>query len=317
MNHPGNFAGRMLRAGVLLPVVGFALFSTTSLAGSFSWFSDPNRINLTSTGQLMHGGVRFELGVFTDGFVPSSSNTSQWAAHWVAADRTTYNAVSKRISSGLTVFDNEAPFTVGANGYVWGFSGGETAGEWILFRNTAWNWPSPNLFSPINIEWSAAQANVVILGSIHPSGSPSLMQTAAVSNSLPPTTSWAQWQTEELSGISQSGPSEDADGDGSSNLIEYVFGTAPTTPNPPVSTPPSVLELNGSRYLQISIPRRRDHPAELVVEVSSDLLTWQSGASHTQVVGDTASALVVRDLTPLGQGASKRFMRLRVLPPSP
>lgn len=306
------FHGGGLRVPLLLVVL-------TGLADAerLNWFSDPNKTNLTSSGQLMDGAFRFELGVFTGGFVPTSGNTSQWAAHWTAAERVSYDASSKLISSVFTVTDNDAPFSVGANAYVWGFRGSESSGEWILFRKSTWNWPAPNPFSPFTVDWSAAQANVVILGSIHASGSTSLMQSAAVSNSAPPSTSWSQWRAEELAGVSLNGPNDDADGDGISNHIEFVFGTAPQSASTPVATPSSILDLSGQRYLQISLPRRRDHPATLVVEVSSDLSSWYSGASYTQVVSDDVAALVVRDLTPISPSTPMRFMRLRAIPPTP
>ncbi len=268
---------------------------------------------------LMDGGFHFELGVFKDGFVPTSVNTAQWASHWQKADRCSYQASTKSFGSDYEIFDNEDPFTSGANAYVWGFRGGESSGEWILFRHTAWNWPQLEPPGPpgFPLQWSATSANAVILGSIHSSGSPWLMQSAAVTNSSPPSTSWLQWQSEELAGTPLNGPNDDADGDGISNLIEFVFGTAPKTANTPVATPSSILDLSGQRHLQISIPRRRDHPATLVVEVSSDLSIWNSGASYTQVVSDGAAALVVRDLTPISPGFPKRFMRMRAIPPTP
>jgi hypothetical protein len=53
-----------------------------------------------------------------------------------------------------------------------------------------------------------------------------------------------------------------------------------------------------------------------IVEVSSDLLTWQSGAGFTQEVSATGldsvrEQVVVADLTPLST-VTQRFMRLRV-----
>ena len=81
--------------------------------------------------------------------------------------------------------------------------------------------------------------------------------------------------------------------------------------------PAEVVTLAGQRYLQITIPRRSDHPALLTVEVSSDLTTWNSGPTFTEVVSDTPAALVVRDLTPLGTGTPRRFMRLHAELPAP
>lgn len=295
-------------------------FSSRTSAQTISWFSAPQAVNLMSNGtSLMDGGFHFELGVFKDGFVPTSANTAQWSTHWQKADRCSYQASTKSFGSDYENLDNEAPFTSGATAYVWGFRGGESSGEWILFRHTSWNWPQLEPPGPpgFPLQWSSTSANTVILGSMHASGSPWLMKSAAVTNSAPPPTSWPQWQSEELAGTLLNGPNDDPDGDGISNLIEFVFGTAPKTANPPVATPSSILDLGGQRYLQVSIPRRRDHPATLVVEVSSDLATWNSGTTFTQVVLDGAAALVVRDLTPIGPGSPKRFMRARAIPPTP
>ena len=63
-------------------------------------------------------------------------------------------------------------------------------------------------------------------------------------------------------------------------------------PNAATATPLSLVDVGGVKYLQIRIPRRIDHPAALVVEVSADLVHWNSGAAHTAVVEDSAAAFV-------------------------
>lgn len=72
-----------------------------------------------------------------------------------------------------------------------------------------------------------------------------------------------------------------------------------------------------SGFLQISIPRRIDHTADLTTEVSSDLALWQSGPAHTTIITNSPSVLVVRDLTPLDSANPRRFMRLKASLPSP
>lgn len=272
----------------------------------------------------MDAEFRFEIGVFINGFTPTSANTSQWAANWRSPQRTRYNPNTgvRQFNAEFVVEDNVTPFTVGAAAYLWGFRGNASSGEWILIRNTTWTWPAPNPFNPFPLSWNAADAaapstGVVILGSVIASGSPHLIRSAAVTNSAPPTTSWTLWQADELDGVTLNGPNDDVDGDGISNLIEFAFGTTPKTANTPVATPASILELSGQRYLQITVPRRVDHAATLVIEVSSDLVNWSSGISHTQVMSNTAASLVVRDLTPLSSTATKRFMRVRAIPPTP
>lgn len=310
--------------GGLAGCLFWMLLAPSATASRINWFSTLNRTNLTSTGQPMDAQFRFELGVFINGFTPTAANTSQWAANWRSTQRIRYNPSTgvRQFNAEFTVEDNDTPFNVGAAAYLWGFRGNAASSEWILIRNTAWSWPAPNPFSPFPLAWNAADAanpagGVVILGSVIASGSPHLMRSAAVTNSAPPTTSWAVWQSDELDGVALNGPNDDADGDGISNLIEFAFGTAPKTANPPVATPASILELGGQRHLQITVPRRADHTATLVIEVSPDLVSWSSGTSHTQVVSDTLASLVVRDLTPLGSAATKRFMRVRAIPPTP
>ena len=73
-----------------------------------------------------------------------------------------------------------------------------------------------------------------------------------------------------------------------------------------------MASVSNQSFLQITIPRRLDHQATLVVEVSSDLVNWNSGAGYTVEMSNAANALVVRDATPYGAENTKRFMRLKV-----
>ena len=105
------------------------------------WNSDPNKVNLTSAGSPMDGGFRFEIGVFSGSFVPTTSNKDQWAANWRPAARTIYQTETSRFASSNQVTSNVSPFTVGKTSYVWGFRGDAANGEWILFREPSWTWP--------------------------------------------------------------------------------------------------------------------------------------------------------------------------------
>ncbi len=259
----------------------------------------------------MDSGFSYELGVFSGTFVPTNDNKASWAANWQACKRTPYESVNKRFSNSFTPINNDFPFTIGKATYVWGFRGDAVSGEWILFRAASWN--IPDAYPPVPpqpLEWFAKNATSII-GSINSSGSPFLMKSVAVTGVAPPTTPWAQWQVETLSGEPLNGPTQDPDNDGVSNLLEFVFGTAPTMPNAAAATPVSLVDLSGQKYLQMTIPHRIDHPAVLIVQVSSDLSQWNSGASYTVVVADTATSLIVRDLTPFDSASPKRFMRLK------
>ncbi len=293
-----------------------ALSGAALRAETIYWYSVSGGNNLTSTGAPMSGGFRFELGVFKGSFVPTDANTADWVANWVPAQRVNYNATNQLFSGQFTVVNNLAPFTVGKAAYVWGFQGGVASSEWVLFRKSNWTWPRPNPLNPFGVVWDAKDATAV-LGAIDADGVPFLMQSAEVTATASPATSWAQWREVELAGESLDGPGDDPDRDGTVNLLEFVFGLPPLQAGAGPLTPVEIVERTGERYLQMTIPRRMDHPATLTVQVGPDLINWTSGATATTVVLDTPSGLVVRDLTPLGPGTPRRFMRLLAALESP
>lgn len=299
----------MLRS-VIGIVLGSAMGAGLTRGENINWFSDAGKTNLDSSGAAMNAGFRFELGVFDGGFVPNAGNLAEWASHWQPVQRVSYNPSTSRFAAVFTVSGNPPPFISGATAYVWGFRGSPSSSEWILFRHGDWEWPVPNPLSPFPLEWNASAATPVI-GEILASGSPFLMKSAAVTNAAPPTTIWVQWRADQLAGEPLDEPGDDPDDDGSPNLLEFVFGTDPRVANAPVATPVALV----SGHVQITIPRRIDHPATLVVEVSGDLANWQSGPAHTETVSNTVTSLVVRDLTPFGGANPKRFLRLRAVLP--
>lgn len=278
------------------------------------WFSAQNATNLAANGVSAMGSFfRFELGVFSGSFVPTSSNISEWSGNWNAAQRTKYQADLKRFTGSFTVNSTAAPFTSGKAVYIWGFKGDPAAGEWILFRANSWVWPSVAIGPPSFVQWPAKDATA-ILGTINSSGSPFLMQAAAVTNAIPPITTYTQWQADELSGETLIQPHEDADGDGTANILEFAFGTSPKTANPSPMAGANFVNVSGENYLQLSVPRRADRPATLVVEVSENLSQWNSGSAHTATVSSSTTSLTVRDLISISPTAPKRFIRLKATP---
>jgi hypothetical protein len=112
----------------------------------------------------------------------------------------------------------------------------------------------------------------------------------------------------------QAAPARDPDSDGTNNLLEFAFGSNPCVGE----TPPALTigRLEGD-HLTITFPRRKD-VADLtyVVEVSSDLETWDCGPIHTEEVAAvdidaTFELVTVRDLTPLS-AVPHRFIRIRI-----
>lgn len=291
-------------------LTGFALVLPVQAVQEINWYSPRSQTNLTGAGAVMDGAFQFQLGAFANGFIPTASNAADWAANWSPAATTPYLPGSnvRAFDAVLFLTSNAAPFTIGAKAYVWGRASGPGSDEWILFRANHWTWPSANPSdpAPFQIPWGAEEANEVILGTINPSGSPFLMRSTAVR-------SYQQWKTEALAGQPLDAPADDPDHDGVPNLLEFLFGTSPTLPNGAPATPTSFVDISGQKYLQISIPRLRDRLVSVKVEVSSDMVTWQSGTSLTVEVSNTPELLVVRDLTPVVPGLSKRFMRVKAV----
>ncbi len=303
--------------GIVRSKVGGAIFCLLCLAGSpaagrtVQWFCDPGGSKLFADGSALDATVRFELGVFTGGFVPSVANRSEWAAHWVAAQRVGYYPPTAVFSGTVTVTGNDALFGAGAKAYIWGFTGDLENGEWILARESSWTWPTPAPFQPIGPEWKIGLATEVLAGTVHASGSPFLLQTEVVADSVPPTTTWTQWQQDELDGESADEPSDDPDHDGLSNLEEYAAGTSPLSGASRVPVLPSVVTLGLDRHLAISVPLRADREVDLEIGVSVDLVNWSFDPAPTVIESETAAMVAYRSIESLDL-VQRQFLKARL-----
>ena len=296
-----------------------ALLSLPSgaMANRINFYSTPDQPGYGSDGRPLDENTSFELGVFANGFVPSATNTAQWAANWVPAQRAKFSSAKNFFTAICQVTNNAAPFTAGAPAYVWGFNGSEAQGQWILYRSTNWTWPVADDTAPSTRLWSAKDANVVVVGSLPANASGVSVRPVAVANSVPPATKYSQWKLDTLGGSALGNPTDDADGDGVANLVEFLRGTSPTSAADRPSGPgeqPQVSVVDGKNYLEVRVPRRRDRPVVFTPEVSGDLTNWASGTNHTRVVSETADALTVRDAVPIGDAGNARFLRVKVSP---
>ena len=118
---------------------------------------------------------------------------------------------------------------------------------------------------------------------------------------------------EQLADPAITGDLADPDHDGIGNLLEYAFGSNPTLAD--TSHLPTLSVQNGC--LAISFIQRVA-PTDLTyaVEVSGDMITWNSGSSYTTQVSATpidaaTQRVVARDNT-LTSAAGSRFIRVRV-----
>lgn len=96
-------------------------------------------------------------------------------------------------------------------------------------------------------------------------------------------------------------------------MIKYALGLDPTKRAALGQFPNGTLtSIGASKHLTLTVPRRdRRTDVGYIAEVSSDLLTWNSGPGHTVTLQDSDSLLIVSDATPLA-GTARRFIRLKV-----
>ncbi len=109
------------------------------------------------------------------------------------------------------------------------------------------------------------------------------------------------------------GLADDPDGDGVSNLAEYAlrFGN-PTVPASAMLPVIGTEAADDQEFLSLTVVRNASAVGvSYEVEVSSNLLDWESGEEHTTVVLDDRNVLIVRDNTPMTD-ANRRFIRLRL-----
>lgn len=164
---------------------------------------------------------------------------------------------------------------------------------------------------------TAAGVSSVTLAPANAAGGTAASLTLTISNRYD---AWAaqNFTAAELNNPNLSGPLGDATGAGISNLLKYALGIPPHAAGIPAGLPVAGIQsFGGINYLTLTYthdPSATD--VALTVEVSSDLITWNSGPGFTVEVSRVANAngsetVVTRDALPQ-VSAPRRFIRLRV-----
>lgn len=291
----------------------FVLVSSLVLSlhsAEISWRSTVFQDGETSQGAPLTSSWTFHLGFFGASFAPSSANTTQWGQNWTTVDVSSY---SDSFSRFVGVWEDDGSVPNHTKGYIWGFNRGSASREWILMSASDWTWPLPPS-SPIDptggeVVWDVDSANQVIVGQVNQGGVH--MRTASVSGESPLLEGdfWLRlyFNASELQDGDVSGFSADPDGDGSTNLEEFAFGTDPREIDSP-----EVCATVSSGFLEFTVERAEKVGVIYVGQVSSDLEGWAEGSSHVLLVNEASQSLTYRDLTPLS-ASSRRFGRVRVV----
>ncbi len=182
-----------------LALVLLSAVPTESLhARSVAWSSSVLDNLFDSAGTIAGGDFAldstfsFEIGAFTNGFTPTSSNLDLWAANWVVFDAATtansfWDSNISYYSSSANLNSNGTSSSAGATlggifaqnqvGYLWVFNDKaiNSHSEWALVTDLnpvgnvgdSWVFPSPaDQLSP-DVIWALADADTVIFGGVN------------------------------------------------------------------------------------------------------------------------------------------------------
>lgn len=137
-------------------------------------------------------------------------------------------------------------------------------------------------------------------------------------------TPFEAWQAEHFgaeSGGPNAAPTADPDRDGILNLMEYALNLDPNTAGLTGLPVQSSRNISGSDYLTLTYTRvKAATDITYAVEVSGDLIGWNSGPGYTATVSMTdnpdgiTQTVVVRDLISMAS-ATSRFIRLKIIQP--
>lgn len=153
-------------------------------------FTSPyTEIGTDSTGSVLDAGYTFAVGSF-ESFTPSTSNMTDWLINFTALGSVNWDETFTNYSGSADLANNNAPFTNGTQGYVWGYNTQTIAPgtEWILLTNTNWTYPISGSTPTVN--WDASDVGTItILGFLAGSlGANPYLQTANVTAVPEPST---------------------------------------------------------------------------------------------------------------------------------
>ena len=272
--------------------LGFALVLLVSASGGKIIWRSLARPHVTSDGLPLTGEMVFQLGVFSDEFVPTRSNVAQWASHWQVGAETAFDEEEGRFSETFAVTSNVAPFRLGTQGYVWGRQGA----EWLLITGEDWRWPSDDPLA-FSVTWSTLSADTVLAGELSSDMGEVHLRTERLDVGIAPQT----WSEQQFGSGAPEDWLADPDEDGLSNQLEYALGTDPNSFD---GEQPITCSDDGF----VTVARAPNRAVTLVVEFSLDLESWTAVVPASWSLDSESPT---RTTYVLGTGSEQVFMRMR------
>lgn len=241
------------------------LLSAHSEAGLIHWGSKGFVENSDSKGRLWTPDFRMNAGVFTGNFVPTFENRTDWAANWIDLGAASFDSEEKRFA-GIIDTATHAGIPAGSRVYFWVKNGSDlTRGpEWILLTSASWAWPGATSSSTPALVWTTGETSVAPIIGLASAGECHLTSQALRPVPIPK----VDWLASRLpAGFTAT---EDSDGDGLSDTLEYFLGSHPGDSSSAIS--PSI-DTSGNEA-RLSLKRNPYAESAYILEASDDLKTW-------------------------------------------
>jgi hypothetical protein len=181
----------MKHLAILLTMLFAWLQPSLTQAQSISWSSLVGDDLFNSQGVALDASFRFEVGIFTNGFVPTGSNMNDWNTNWLVFDAAIagdgwnvgaqyFASNSSRLASGESdsIYASAGVFPANAQAFLWVYNskGVLDSSEWALVSdfsgsgNISDRWifpaiPNPDLPAPV-LTWSLSDAETAIFGAV-------------------------------------------------------------------------------------------------------------------------------------------------------
>lgn len=176
----------------LIVLTGLIAASTPLQAASIGWGNQAFDTLVDSNGAALDSTFTFEIGTFINGFVPTASNLTNWAANWTIFDAATLNTNELFVGSGpLNFFTSTAThqtnsqssslfttpgstFAQNTLAYLWAYDSKTVSftSEWALVTDLVatsnsdrWLFPSPSNDTGF-LTWSLADADSAVFGKL-------------------------------------------------------------------------------------------------------------------------------------------------------
>jgi|GEM_PF-4082025 len=135
------------------------------LSATNYYFTDSDYTLFASNGTEFSAG-NLQLGKFTSGFSPTSSNTASWSSSWLSGPTGSFDPSGPDWSAALTLTNNSV-YAVGDQLYLWAFNTvSGTNREWALLTDPTWKIVTNSSLSLTDHFFDFSSSTTALFGSI-------------------------------------------------------------------------------------------------------------------------------------------------------